>query len=179
MDKSPWTGWSSYCEMKVFGVTLPGWGILARVVSGRLVLDMLVAFGGGDEQRSAGFGSWAKEFDSNPSKLCPKREPNHIWTTRLAAQALSWVIDGAWTRKRLYDLKWTDGKSCKCCPAEGTEKRRLWQGHQKKTGNGRGESSRIQSSATITKAVSHGSRRGSQTLRGGWDRTNPLRLMVR
>ena len=47
-----------------------------------------------------------------------EKKPNRNWATRHAAQAISWVIKGAWTQKRLCDVSWTDSKCCKCCQAE-------------------------------------------------------------
>ena len=48
--------------------------------------------------------------------------PNRIWTAQHAAQARSWVIDGA---KKLCDMCWADSKCCTCCQLEGTETHRL------------------------------------------------------
>ena len=37
-------------------------------------------------------------------KALLKRKVYHSWTARHAAQAKSWIVSGAWTQQRLFDI---------------------------------------------------------------------------
>ena len=78
---------------------------------------------------------WAKKHEIGelkegiwfePIKALLKTNPKRIWTTMYAVHARSWVINGARTRKKLYDRSWIDSRFSNCCHAEGAGKHRLY-----------------------------------------------------
>ena len=61
-----------------------------------------------------------------PVQAILKRQPERYWTVKHAAQAMSWVINEAWTQQRLYDMcRERTVNTVNAVPAAGTEKHRL------------------------------------------------------
>ena len=63
---------------------------------------------------------WAKKLEKDeltegmwfdPGKvLLKKRKVHQRWIDGHAAQAGCWIVRGAWTQKRLYDMNWAGSK---------------------------------------------------------------------
>ena len=58
-------------------------------------------------------------------KTLSRTTHNRIWTSKHAAHVRYWVVNGASTQIRLYDMCWADSKCCKCCQ-KGGELHRLY-----------------------------------------------------
>ena len=56
-----------------------------------------------------------------------RRQTNEAWTGKRRNVTRKLVVEGDWMLKRLYDIAWSDEKTCRRCNREeGTEKHRLY-----------------------------------------------------
>ena len=125
-----------FCEMKELEITAPSWQVL-RMSDGRMIsvkdtcLEDITKTPVRHE-KNVYWPIWRKKHEIEELKeevwferlkAMLKRKVNHRWTARHAAQARYWVISGACTQKRLYDMNWASRKNCKCCD---TGKHRLY-----------------------------------------------------
>ena len=58
-----------------------------------------------------------------------QRKTYEDWTDKHRNVMRNLVVEGVWVQKRLYDIGWSNEKTCKGCGnEEGTEKHRLFHG---------------------------------------------------
>ena len=115
-------------------------------------------------------GAWIE-----PALALLRNKVKGDWTEKHCNVARKLFLEGGWTRKRLFDIGWSDVSKCQACQLEeGTEKHRLqngtrsggrfwrpsesgstWRERRRKSGSGKEVSSRTLSvKADGTEAIS-------------------------
>ena len=71
-------------------------------------------------------GALTRRMGWQKIEQCQQEKTNGSWTHIHSNERRKLVVEGGWIQKRIYDIGWSDGKMCRGCTKEGTERPGLY-----------------------------------------------------